>query len=399
MYQARPSTPEPSDSLLAARNSPETAREPQPFYRRLRDEAPVLRDGGHVTLSRHADVEHAFRHPELFSSGDAVALGNARPLIPLQIDPPEHKKYRKLLDPLFAPREMARLEDDVARLTNELVDRFADRGSCEFNGELAVPLPCTVFLRLLGLPGADLDLFLRWKDDIIRPEGSDTGDLERQQEVRVAAGMEMYGYFQRVLEERRSDPRDDLLTRMLAMRVDGDALGEGEVLEICFLFLIAGLDTVTDSLDCFFAFLARHPDHRRQLVEDPAIVPSAVEELLRWESPVPGVARRATADVELSGCPVHAGDLVGLSIGAANTDERFWDRPDTVDLRRNPNPHYAFGGGIHRCLGSHLARLELRVALTEWHRRIPDYRIPDGVELVYTPSLRQVHELPLVWDA
>jgi cytochrome P450 len=171
------------------------------------------------------------------------------------------------------------------------------------------------------------------------------------------------------------------------------------VLEICFLFLIAGLDTVTDSLDCFFAFLAQNPDHRRQIAQDPSVVPSAVEELLRWESPVPGVARRATADMEIAGCPVHAGDLVSLTIGSANTDERFWDDPHEVDLRREPNPHYAFGGGIHRCLGSHLARLELRVALREWHARIPEYRLEEGVTLEYTPSLRQIHHLPLVFGA
>jgi cytochrome P450 len=385
--------------LMLERLAPETARNPQPFYARLRDQAPLLRHEGNVTLSRHADVEYAFRHPELFSSVmGAIGLGNVRPLIPLQIDPPEHKKYRQLLDPLFAPREVAQLEADVVGLANELIDRFVGRGECEFNRELAVPLPCTVFLRLLGLPVEDLERFLGFKDDIIRPAGSEELDFEKAQSVRDATAQEMYAYFEVVLDERARAPRDDLLTRFLDAEVEGDRLSREEILDICFLLLIAGLDTVTDSLDCAIAYLAQHPEHRRQLADDPSVVASAVEELLRWETPVPGVARIAARDTELAGCPVKEGDLVSVLIGAANTDEAAFPDAQTVDLTRNPNRHLAFGGGIHRCLGSHLARLELRVTLTEWHRRIPAYHLADGVELEYTPALRQVEHLPLVFD-
>ena len=158
-----------------------------------------------------------------------------------------------------------------------------------------------------------------------------------------------------------------------------------------------GTYTVTASLDCMLAYLAQHPDHRQSLVDDPGLIPHAIEEMLRWESPVAGVARIAVQDTELSGCPIAEGTNIGVSIGSANTDERSWDHADSVDFHREVNKHLAFGGGVHRCLGSHLARMELRVALEEWHARVPDYRLPDGLELLYSPSLRQIENLELVW--
>ena len=385
------------EELLLDRLGSEFSRHPQPYYRRLREAAPVLRRDASVTLSRHADVEWALRHPEEFSSAmEAVGLGNVRPLIPLQIDPPDHKKYRKLLDPFFAPRRVASLGSDVAALTNQLIDSFIEDGCCEFHGDFAVPLPCTVFLRLLGLPQDDLGLFLDFKDGIIRP-GDGTLDFEEQARIRDRTAQDIYAYFGRMLDEREAEPRDDLLSAFLDAAVDGENLSREEILDICFLFLIAGLDTVTDSLDCFFAYLAQHPDQRGEIVADPAVIPAAVEELLRWETPVPGVARVAAHDVELSGCPIHKGDLVSVSIGSANCDETAFPHAYDVDLRRDPNPHLAFGGGVHRCLGSHLARLELRVAIREWHRRIPGYRVEPGVELQYTPALRAVEHLPLTF--
>ncbi len=179
--------------------------------------------------------------------------------------------------------------------------------------------------------------------------------------------------------------------------VDGKRLTVDEILGICFLFILAGLDTVTDSLECFFAYLAQHPDQRRRIVADPDIIPTAVEELLRWESPVTAVPRMTTSDLELGGCPLQHGDHVGISIGVGNTDERAMPDADVVDLTRSPNKHLAFGGGIHRCLGSHLARLELRTTLREWHQRIPEYSLAPGTELTYQVGLRQIDVLPLVF--
>ena len=218
--------------------------------------------------------------------------------------------------------------------------------------------------------------------------------------VQRSTGQDIYEYFNQVCDEREKRPTDDILTHLVKVDIDGERFTREEILDICFLFLIAGLDTVSDSLTCFYAFLANHPDHRRQLVDNPALIPSAVEELLRWESPVPsGVPRIATRDTALpNGLRVAAGTAVMVNYGAANVDPAEF--PDAFDVRfdRQANRHIAFGAGVHRCLGSHLARRELRIALREWHRRIPDYAIKPGhEELEYLPGLRSVRHLMLVW--
>ena len=234
------------------------------------------------------------------------------------------------------------------------------------------------------------------KNGILRP-GGNTPDPEERMKIQRDTGQDIYRYFDEILDKRAANPEDDILTHFLTAEVDGDKLTRDEILDICFLFLIAGLDTVTDSLTCFFAFLAQHADHRRMIVDDPSVIPAAVEELLRWETPVPGVPRFCTQDTEVAGCPVKTGDSILVSVGAANVDPAEF--PDGFDVRfdREANPHIAFGGGVHRCLGSHLARRELRVALREWHRRIPEYQLKPGIELEYEPGLRCVENLELVW--
>lgn len=374
---------------------PELAAAPQASYRAMQEHSPVLRHDGMVMISRHEDVMHALRHPELFSSNmDAIDIGNIRPLIPLQIDPPDHVKFRRLLDPLFSPKETAKLEPEVRRLVNELIDDFEAAGACEFSDQFAIPLPCTVFLALLGLPLVDLDLFLRFKNAIIRPGGSDGDDAKS---IQRAAGQEIYAYFQSVVDARRAEPRDDLISGFIAAEVDGHRLSDHDILDICYLFLLAGLDTVTASLTCAVAYLAGHPDRRDAIAADLALVPAAVEELLRWESIVPAVPRVAMTDVEISGEQVRAGEAVMCMLGAANIDPGEFAGADIVDLERPGNRHLAFGGGVHRCLGSHLARLEMRVALEELHRRLPDYAIKEGETPRYTMGIRAVEYLPLVF--
>ncbi len=381
----------------------ETSRHPQQMYRMMRDAAPVLSvEGmGHILTTREA-AQECFRRPELFSSAatePTLAMGTVRPLIPLQIDPPDHVKYRKILDPLFAPRRMAELEAPVAALVHERIDAFIDRGECDFSTEFSVPLPSQVFLTLLGLPLSDLATFLKMKDGVIRPDhivgkSRDHPDtIAYQDEI----GASIYDYFNAVLDEREGERRDDLLSRFLDAEVDGHRLTRDDILDICFLFLIAGLDTVSASLDCFFGYLCEHPEQRRQLVADPSLVPSAVEELLRWETPVGGIARVATDDAEILGCPISRGDMVSISLGSVDTDEAALADAYTVRFDREVNPHHAFGGGVHRCLGSHLARLELRVALREWHTRIPEYSVKPGVELTYTPAIRSLDTFPMVF--
>jgi cytochrome P450 len=378
---------------------PEVARNPQPSYKLMRDLAPVveLNEGAMqgVLVGKHDDVVSVLRTPEVFSSGfDAVHIGQVRPLIPLQIDPPEHHTYRTILDPLFSPRRVALLEPRVRDLARGLIDAVIDDGECNFNTAFAEPYPTTVFLELLGLPVSRSKEFLELKDGIIRPPARTPE--EREAMVKVT-GQKIYEVLEEVVDARTAEPQDDFISGFLTAEIDGHRLSREDVIDICYLFFLAGLDTVTASLDCMLAFLAQHPDHRRQIVEDPSVIPAAVEELLRWETPVPGIVRKTTQDTEISGCPVEAGKQVVVLIASANTDEAFWDRPDDVDFHRDVNKHLAFGGGVHRCLGSHLARLELRIALEEWHARIPEYRLPEGTVLDYSPGLRQIDHLPLAW--
>ena len=381
---------------------PEMAAHPQPVFKALREACPVMAVDNGVMLTRKVEVDEALRHPEVFSSNmDAVDLKNVRPMIPLQIDPPEHKKYRKLLDPIFAPRRMALMDESVSRIVNTLIDRFIDRGTLDFAKEFSVPFPSEVFLTLLGLPLSELDRFLAMKDGIIRPDhvtGKPYGSAAVNAYQQTVADS-VYAYFNGVLDDRETTRRDDLLSLFLDAEVDGHRLTRNDILDICFLFLIAGLDTVTSTLDCMFSFLSQHPGHRQQLVDDPGLIPSAIEELLRWETPVMGVVRSSLEDTSLDGCPIKKGDQVMIMLGAANTDEAEFGDADTVRFDREANRHIAFGGGIHRCLGSHLARLELRVALREWHRRIPEYSIEPGHTLAYTGGVRSIDYFPMRFTA
>jgi cytochrome P450 len=368
---------------------------PQETYAMLRQTARVLPMDDAVVVAGDAEVREVFKHPEIFSSGiDAVHIGQVRPLIPLQIDPPEHKNYRKLLDPLFAPKQVALLEERTRTLVRELIDEVVDDRRCNFHHAVAEPLPTTVFLQLLGLPVSRLPEFLALKDGIIRPPTTDPEERIRMVDV---TGAQIYAVLDEALAERAKERQDDFLSRFLDAEVDGHRLTHDEILDICYLFFLAGLDTVTASLDCFLSYLAQHPEHRQRLVDDPSCIPHAIEEMLRWETPVAGVVRITTQDTELSGCPIEAGTTVHVVIGSANTDEASWDDVDTVDFDRPSNKHLAFGGGAHRCLGSHLARMELRVALEEWHARVPDYALADGVELQYSQGLRAIENLELTW--
>ena len=370
---------------------------PQPKYQQLLDTGEVVcpMDGFAIAASRAA-VEQVLRDHKLFSAAGLVNLGNVRPLIPLSIDPPNHSRYRKILDPLFAPKRMDALEDDIAARFNRFVDEFVDRGECHFTNELAVPFPSAIFLGLMGLPWDELDTLLRLKDGILRPGGNETDPVKRG-EIQAATGQEIYAYFDAILDERAEHPEEDILTLFLQTEIEGERLTREEILDICFLFLIAGLDTVTDTLTCSFAFLAQHPEHRQRIAGDPSSIASAVEELLRWETPVTSLYRLATEDVEIRGCPVKAGSVVTVLVGAANVDPAEFPDATDVDFDREVNRHLAFGGGVHRCLGSHLARRELRVALREWHRRIPEYQLKPGIDLEYPAGLRTVENLELVW--
>jgi cytochrome P450 len=398
-----------SDGVAMAQlMSPELARHPQPMYAALREGSPVLRvDGVGVIVTSRAGVDEVLRNPETFSSNmSAHDMKTRRPLIPLQIDPPAHRTFRKILDPLFAPQRMRLLEDSVTGLVNDLIDAFEGADEIDFTRQFSLPFPSQVFLTLFGLPLDELPTFLAMKDGVIRPDhvvGHEFGHPETEAHQQATSDS-IYEYFERVLDERSAAGQngragDDLLSHFLQVEVDGDRLTRDDILDICFLFLIAGLDTVSASLDCFFGHLVDDPAARRKLVDEPETIPAVVEELLRWETPVMAVARVATRDVEVAGCPVSAGENVMAIVGAANVDDAEFPAAGELVWDREANRHLAFGGGIHRCLGSHLARLELRVALREWHRRIPDYCVKPGVELNYTAGIRTLETFPMLLRA
>ncbi|HEY6533419.1 MAG TPA: cytochrome P450 [Acidimicrobiales bacterium] len=378
-------------------------RHPQATYRALREAGPVLRiegaDGATIVTTSRTSEEEVLRHPEIYtSSGNAGSMGTERALIPLEIDPPVHRAWRRIVDPIFSPQRMALLEGPIEQLVHGLIDDFGDATEIDFAQQFSVPFPSQVFLAMIGLPLDDLPHLLAMKDGIMRAHvvlGTHFDD-PRCQAFKEKTADEIFAYFGDALDAREQQRTDDVLSDLLDAEIDGRPLTRDELLEICFPLLLGGLDTVSATLDCFFAYLAEHPDHRRQIVDDPSIVRGAVEELFRYETPLMMTPRVVAGDAILAGCPVQAGDTVYMLHGVSNLDLDGLPDADEVRFDRDGNRHLSFGGGPHRCLGSHLARLELRVALRVWHERIPDYRIAPGVELEFTPVIRATDTFPMV---
>lgn len=375
---------------------------PGPVFLEVQESGP-FREDGVVVVTKMADILATTKRRDVVSNGSTNTedngesmLGNERPLIPLQIDGAEHTKYRKLLDPLFAPRVVAHLEPHVADIANELIDRFVDQPEIEFYEAFCVPLPSRIFLELMGLRHDLIGDFLEFKDAAIRPQG-ETPEEQKTYQRRVIGRMNDYlnAEFDRRLAAEETG--DDLIGGFLSVEIDGDRLTREEILDIVFLLLIAGLDTVSSALSNMVAYLARHPEQRQELVDDPSLLPAAIEELLRTLTPVPFGGRFAAADFEVNGKDVKEGDMIAVMWAAANVDPDTFPDPLKVDFHRPANRHVAFAAGFHRCLGSHLARMELRVALGAWHERVPEYAIAPGKEPVFNnDGVRIVNPLPLV---
>jgi cytochrome P450 len=398
--------PEVSDIYLLTQMLPMDALlrmmgpEPQPVYAELLGKCPVLETApGIMTVLGMKEVVELNRNRAVLGNGSLDrSMGGDRALIPLDLDGAEHTHFRKLLDKVFAPKRVALLEPAARATAGALLDTFASTGSVEAFSAFCQQLPSRVFLSIMGIPLTDLDYFLAFKDGILRQEMGE--DLEVVGARRDEASRRCSDYFTTLYDSRaeQDDPGEDLLGWLMTAEQGGQRLSRDEFVNICLLLMIAGLDTVGASLSCMLSWLARHPDQRRWILEDGSRWPAAIEELLRYESPVPQGFRMATEDIELGGVRYPGGTRFCVSWPAANLDPEVFDDPLTVDLERSPNPHVDFASGWHRCLGSHLARMELRVALEEWHRRIPDYEVAPGTELVYLPlGVRQVMDLPLVW--
>ena len=370
-------------------------------FARLRARGEVIREASGPMTTSHEAAACVFKDPLLFSS-KFPPIGRAhRPLIPIQNDPPEHKMYRRLFDPLFSPKAVKLLIPKIRATVNGLIDDVIDNGSCVFDEAIGTPLPTHVFLTMMGLPLEDSALLHELKDGILRPgfrEGIDPSETETINAIADDTVNRIYAYFQDLIDRRRGSVDDeDIFNAVLTAEFDGRQVTDEEVLDACFLLLIAGLDTITNSLGLFYFQLATRPDLRQHLVRDPSVIPRAVEELLRWETPTPAVFRVATRDTEICGHAIKAGEIVTIDLGSANTDPSQDPGASELNFDRPPLRHFTFSGGIHRCSGSHLARQELQIVLEEWHRRIPDYWIQEGTEPVWPPGLRSVEHLVLEW--
>ncbi|NMO91604.1 cytochrome P450 [Actinomycetospora sp. TBRC 11914] len=356
--------------------------------------------GGHWVVTHYDEVHRILRDPVTFSSypNNLVDAGGGK-FLPIEYDPPEHTAYRKALQPLFNPSRMRALEDRIREIVNDLVDGFATKGSAEYVAEFAHELPARVFLALMGWPIEDAPLFTEATDVAMNGKPTDTTPEEAAQS-RTEAAYSMFEYFGRVIAARRSgEIRDDITAEIMDFRLELDdetrPPTDDELSRMFFLLLVAGLHTVQGSLAWAVVHLAAHPEQRDRLVADPSLVPGAVEEILRVEAAV-SAGRRATADIEIGGVTIRGGDQLLLMLCGANRDGSEFRDPDDVDVQRFPNRHLSFGSGPHRCLGSHLARVELRIAIEELNRRIPDYRPdPDEPPVVVPTQIRGFRSLPI----
>ena len=349
---------------------------------------------GYWTVVNHEGILEILQRPEVFSNQCITPLDPepAVKWIPEMLDGDEHRQWRNQLGPLFAPGRIAEMEHSVRRRAVELIENLAPRGECDFMADFAQQFPTSIFVELMGLPAEELPQFMEWEHMILHSDGTD--------QETMAAGMQaVMGRFAQLIPERRENPQNDLISKALGFEIDGEPVSDADLLSFCLLMFMAGLDTVSVTLGWSFLHLAEHDDDRQKIIDDPTVVTTAIEEFLRaYAIVVP--ARKATADVEIQGCPIKKGEMVSIPLNAATRDSAEFDNATDIDITRSPNRHIAFGAGPHRCLGSHLARRELQIALEEWHKRIPNYRIAPGAREMLTETGGQLGltSLPIVWD-
>jgi cytochrome P450 len=397
LTDATPTSEDAPMSASLADLSMATQEERTAVWMLMANAGPVFQiPGGAWMVTSPEGVQYIHRNPELFSSVGLMGAGEL-PIqyVPSAVDPPEHRRYRRILDPMLAPRVINAMEDDLRGQVRDLVSAFAGRGSCDAVAELAIPYPTTVFLSVFGLPVEDRDRLISWvktmieKSPQLRPEFTD----EYNQ-----ACWDIYGYLLPYVEAKRDHPGDDMLSRILTGDGD-DTMSVEEVLGMCILFSLAGLDTVTGAVGFMLFYLARNPELRRRIIADPALVNPMIEEVLRLEPPAPMFPRTTTQDVEVCGVSIPAGQRVMMCLAAVNRSPDTYDEPDAIDLDQADRGHVTFGGGVHRCLGSHLARREMRLVMEEFHRQIPEYEIAGGFEpeIMWPSGTLHLRSLPLVF--
>jgi cytochrome P450 len=374
--------------------APEYVVDPYAFWAKLREQEPVSKSehhGGFHVISRYGDITTAARDYATFSSAE----GTGTPpipmrLLPIDTDPPLHREYRRIINPSFTPQAVLARADEWRTLALKIIDGIDVDDEVDLISAFALPFPQWVALRVIGFPDEDRADLAGWIDHITRLRGIDDAKVG---EASVGVMMRI---MQRLAERRDAPRADDMISVLLDAEIDGRKLEDDELLFSLTLLLLGGLDTTTSAIAMAFLHLADHPADRPRLLDEPGLLDTAVEEFVRVATPVQGLGRTVTTDTELSGCPLHAGDRVMLLWASGNRDPEAFDRPDDVLLDRHPNHHLGFGAGPHHCVGSHLGKLMVRIALEELLPRLGDFEIAARERLVWVGGeTRGLRSLPV----
>ena len=390
------SFPDVSDPATFERGFPHEA------FRRLRRESPVhwqARDHhggpGFWIVSRYDGVKQVSKNPRLFCSERGTNIRDPQGMqggrMMLMMDPPDHGRYRRLVSPGFTPRRIDALEAHIEGIVDTVIDGVATKGECDFVTDIAAELPLRVIAEFLGVPEGDRHKIFDWSNRLIGFE-----DPEFMKDAaNLTAAFEMYSYADRLAEERLASPQDDIPTLLLNAEVEGERLSRPEFSAFFLLLAVAGNETTRNLISHGMRLLIEHPEARERLLAEPALLPSAIEEMLRFSPPVMYFRRTATQDTEIGGVPVAAGDKVTVWYPSANRDEAVFERPDEFDIARSPNDHLAFGVGEHFCLGSHLARLEIRVMFERLLARLPDIQLAGPIRTLHSHFINGVKSMPV----
>ena len=379
---------------------------PHHFFKLLRKEAPVFwnpepEGPGFWVITKYEDVDHVSMHPETFSSGKGTSFikdpppeaAGAMGLLLINQDAPSHTRYRRLVSRAFTPKVVLSLEPHIRDVTTGIIDMLADKGECDFVTDIAADLPLQAIVQLMGVPLEDRQKVFDWSNQMI---GMDDPEYAPNPDVPIRASMELYAFAQQLADKRREEPKDDILSTLLQADFDGEALTAADFNAFFMLLSVAGNETTRNALSHGMQALMEYPEQRQRLLDDPSMIMTAVDEILRWASPVMQFRRTATEDTEIRGVKIKEGDKVVIYYPSANRDEDIFPDADTFDIGRTPNPHVAFGpGGPHFCLGANLARLEIRIMIETLMKRLPDMELAGEPSYLRSNFIAGIKHLPV----